>query len=140
MPTLDSYIFFDGQCADAMRFYERTLGATVQMMMTYAQSPDPKACPPGDPNRVMHASIGLPGGRMLMASDSPEGMHKAMTGFALALNYDTADEARKVFGALSEGGQVMMPMGQTFWVETFGMLTDRFGTPWMVSGGKQAQM
>jgi PhnB protein len=140
MPTLDSYIFFDGQCADALAFYELVLGAKVTFSMTYGQSPDPKACPPGDPNRVMHASLHLPGGRMLMASDTPEGMGKPMQGFALALNYDSADEARKVFAAISEGGSVMMPMGQTFWVETFGMCNDRFGTPWMVSGGKQAQM
>lgn len=140
MPTLDSYIFFDGQCAQAMRYYEGALGAKVRFQMTYGQSPDPKSCPPGDPNRVMHATIELPGGRLLMASDTPEGMGKPMQGFALALTYETADEARKVFAALSEGGQVMMPPGQTFWVECFGMLTDKFGTPWMVSGGKQAQM
>lgn len=137
MPTLDSYIFFDGQCADAMRFYERTLGGRMEMMMSYAQSPDPEACPPGDPNRVMHASIALPDGRRLMASDSPEGMHQPMAGFALALNYPTADEARRVFDALAAGGSVTMPLGKTFWAEAFGMLTDRFGTPWMVGGGEQ---
>jgi PhnB protein len=140
MPTLDSYLFFDGQCADALRFYERTLGAKLQMLMTYGQSPDPKNCPPGDPNRVMHGCIALPDGRLLMASDTPQGMFKPMQGFALALNYASADEARKVFDAFAEGGQVVMPMGRTFWVEAFGMLTDRFGTPWMVSGGEQAQM
>jgi PhnB protein len=138
MPTLDSYLFFDGQCAEAMRFYERTLGGRMESLMTYAQSPDPAACPPGDKDRVMHASVVLPDGRMLMASDSPAGMHKPMAGFALALNYPTADEARKVFDALSAGGSVMMPMGKTFWTEAFGMLTDRFGTPWMVGGGAQA--
>lgn len=137
MPTLDSYIFFDGQCAEAMRFYERTLGGAMETMMSYAQSPDPQACPPGDPNRVMHACVVLPDGRMLMASDSPEGMHKPMSGFALALNYPTADEARRVFDTLAAGGCVTMPMARTFWTEAFGMLTDRFGTPWMVGGGRQ---
>jgi len=138
MPTLDSYLFFDGQCTEAMRFYERTLGGRMEALMTYAQSPDPSTCAPGDKDRVMHACIVLPDGRMLMASDSPSGMHKPMGGFALALNYPTADEARKVFDTLAAGGSVLMPMGKTFWTEAFGMLTDRFGTPWMVGGGAQA--
>jgi PhnB protein len=138
MPTLDSYLFFDGQCAEAMRFYQRTIGGTLQAMLTYAESPDPKACPPGDPGRIMHACLVLPDKRMLMASDSPPGMAKPMAGFALALNYPTADEARKTFDALAQGGAVMMPVDKTFWVEAFGMLTDRFGTAWMVSGGAQA--
>jgi PhnB protein len=141
MPTLDSYIFFDGQCAEAMRFYERTLGGKMQAMMTYAESPEQGAdgcAPSSDPNRIMHACVVLPDGRMLMASDSPAGMHKPMAGFALALNYPTAQEARKVFDTLANGGSVMMPMGKTFWTEAFGMLTDRFGTPWMVGGGAQA--
>jgi PhnB protein len=138
MPTLDSYLFFDGQCADAMRFYQRIIGGTLQAMMTYAQSPDPQACPPGDPGRIMHAALVLPDGRMLMASDAPEGMYKPMAGFALALNYTTAEEARKAFDELAQGGSVTMPIGKTFWVEAFGMLTDRYGTAWMVSGGAQA--
>jgi PhnB protein len=139
-PTLDSYIFFDGQCAQAMRFYEGVLGATMQAMMTYAQSPVPPqagqpGCGPGDADRIMHACLQLPNGRLLMASDSPAGMHKPMAGFGLALNYETADEARKVFDQLSAGGKVEMPMTQTFWADAFGMFTDRFGTPWMVGGG-----
>jgi PhnB protein len=134
MPQLDSYIFFDGNCADAMRFYHRTLGGELQKMMTYEESPDPRQCPPGSAGRIMHACLVLDG-RMLMASDSPAGMHKPMGGFALALNYPTADEARRIFDQLAEGGSVMMPMARTFWTEAFGMVTDRFGTPWMVGGG-----
>jgi PhnB protein len=134
MPQLDSYIFFDGNCADAMRFYHRTLGGELQKMMTYEESPDPQQCPPGSAGRIMHACLVLDG-RMLMASDSPAGMHKPMGGFALALNYPTADEARRIFDQLAEGGSVMMPMARTFWTEAFGMVTDRFGTPWMVGGG-----
>lgn len=136
MPTLDSYLFFDGQCADAMRFYQEALGGTMQAMMTYAESPDPAQCPPGAADRIMHACLVLDG-RMLMASDSPPGMHKGREGFALALNYPTADEARRVFDRLAQGGSVMMPVGKTFWTEAFGMCTDRFGTAWMVSGGAQ---
>lgn len=136
MPMLDSYLFFDGQCADAMRFYQRTLGGTLQPLMTYAQSPQPSQCPPGAADRIMHACLMLDG-RMLMASDAPPGMHKPMGGFSLALNYPTAAEADRIFQALADGGTVLMPPGRTFWAETFGMVTDRFGTPWMVSGGAQ---
>lgn len=136
MPVLDSYLFFNGNCAEAMRFYERTLGGKLEAMLTYGESPDPEACPPGDRNRIMHASL-LVDGRRLMASDTPGEDAKPMQGFALALNYAAADEARRAFDALSQGGSVLMPMGPTFWVESFGMLTDRFGTQWMVGGGKQ---
>lgn len=135
MPQLDSYLFFDGNCAEAMKFYETTLGGKIEMSMSYKDGPEP--CPPGAENRVMHTSLSLDG-RLLMASDSPPGQpHRPMAGFALSLSYKTADEARAIFGKLAEGGQVMMPIGKTFWAEAFGMLTDRFGTPWMVGGGEQ---
>jgi len=137
MPMLDSYIFFDGNCAEAMRFYERVTGGKLQMMMKYSESPekaDPQHCLPGSEDRIMHANL-LIDGRNLMASDSPAGQHRPMQGFALSLYYDTPEEARKKFDMLADGGQVTMPFGPTFWAKGFGMLTDRFGTPWMVSGG-----
>jgi PhnB protein len=138
MPTLDTYIFFDGQCAEAMRFYERTLGGKLQTLLTYADSPAPDqhACSATGKDRIMHACLVLDG-RMLMASDSPPGMQQPMSGFSVSLNYSTAEEARRVFDGLSEGGKVMMPFGKTFWADAFGAFTDRFGTPWMVGGGLQ---
>jgi PhnB protein len=137
MPVLDSYLFFNGNCAEAMRFYERTLGGKLEKMMTYAESPHPEMSPPGSKDQVMHASLVLDG-RVLMASDDPSGSAaKGMNGFALSLNYPTAAEARRVFDALASGGTVTMPMAETFWTEIFGMVTDRFGTPWMVGGGQQ---
>jgi PhnB protein len=137
MPVLDSYLFFDGTCAQAMRFYERTLGGKVEMMMTYAESPEPEKCPAGSENRIMHASLTIDG-RRLMASDSPPGQpNSGMNGFALSLNYPKADEAKRIFEALADGGKVIMPIGKTFWAEAFGMVNDRFGTPWMVGGGEQ---
>jgi PhnB protein len=137
-PVLDSYIFFTSNCAEAMRFYERTLGGKIEMLMTYGQSPEPEQCPPGAKDLVMHASLKL-GDRTLMASDVPPSMGpKPMAGFALSLNYPTADEARRIFDALAQGGSVTMPMTKTFWSEAFGMLVDRFGTPWMVGGGMHA--
>lgn len=141
MPMLDSYIFFDGNCAEAMRFYERVTGGTIKAMMKYSESPvpqDPAHCGPGDEDRIMHASL-LVDGRNLMASDSPKGQHKPMQGFALSLFFDSPEEARRKFDMLAEGGQVFMPFGPTFWAKGFGMLTDRFGTHWMVSGGAMQQ-
>lgn len=135
MPVLDSYLFFDGTCAEAMRFYERALGGKLQMMMTYGEAPDPKQCPAGSKDRIMHANLVIDG-RNLMASDTPAGEPGAgMNGFSLSLTYPTADEARRAFDKLSEGGKVTMPVDKTFWAEAFGMLTDRFGTSWMVMGG-----
>lgn len=135
MPVLDSYLFFNGNCAQAMRFYERTLGGKLETVMSYADSPEPEHCPPGARDMVMHASMKL-GDRTLMASDVPPAMGpKPMAGFALSLMYGSAEEAKRIFDALSQGGSVTMPMTRTFWAESFGMLVDQFGTPWMVGGG-----
>jgi PhnB protein len=139
MPMLDSYLFFDGNCAEAMRYYERVTGGKLQFMMKYSESPvatDPQHCPPGSENRVMHANIVIDG-RNLMASDTPAGQGKPMQGFALSLYYDTPEEAKGKFDALADGGKVTMPFGPTFWAKGFGMLTDKFGVPWMVSGGSE---
>jgi PhnB protein len=138
MPVLDSYLFFNGNCAEAMRFYQRTLGGELERVMKYGDSPEPDKCPAGAQDLVMHACLRLDG-RALMASDSPPGYpHADMGGFALSLMYENPQDARRVFDALSQGGSVTMPMTKTFWAETFGMLTDRFGTAWMVGGGAQA--
>ncbi len=134
MHQLNTYLFFDGTCADAMRFYERTLGGKLSLM-THADSPMAAQTPAGSADRILHARLDFDGG-MLMASDSMVGQpHEGMKGFSLSLIYPTAAEGRRMFDALAQGGQVTMPMQKTFWAEGFGMLTDRFGTPWMVSGG-----
>lgn len=136
MPQLDTYLFFDGNCAEAMRFYEPTLGGKLEALMTYAQMPE--GCdkmPPGSGDRIMHACL-LLDGRRLMASDSMIGQpYEGMKGFSVALGYPTAADAQRVFTALSEGGKVIMPVEKTFWAEAFGMLVDRYGTPWMLNGG-----
>ena len=138
MPMIDSYLFFNGNCAEAMRFYEKTIGGKMISMLTYEQSPDPQQCGPEDKNRIMHAHL-LVDGRNLMASDTPPGQPMAPpSGFALSLNYPSAGDARKAFDSLANGGKVTMPMAKTFWIETFGMVTDKFGVPWMVGGGQPA--
>lgn len=132
MLQLDTYIFFDGTCAEAMRFYERTLGGEL-MLMKNSESP-PGQAPCGDPDRIMHARLALDG-RTLMASDwASDGSYEGMKGFSLSVAYPTVEEAKRVFDKLADGGKVTMPFGKTFWAEGFGMLVDRFGTHWMVNG------
>jgi PhnB protein len=134
MPLIDAYLFFDGNCADAMRFYERTLGGKLEMM-THAESPMAAQTPPGSADRILHARLVIDG-RMLMASDSMVGQpYKGMNGFSLSLAYPKVADAKRVFDALAAGGKVIMPLEKTFWVEAFGMLVDRFSTPWMINGG-----
>jgi PhnB protein len=135
MLQLDTYLFFDGNCADAMRFYERTLGGKLDLM-THGDSPMAAQMPSGSANRILHARLELDGGRLLMASDAMVGQpYDRMKGFSLSLIYPTVAEANRMFAALAEGGQITMPIAKTFWAEAFGMLVDRFGTPWMVNGG-----
>ena len=129
MPQLDVYLTFNGNCADAMRFYERTLNGKLEMLMTHAESPMAAQAPPGSADRIMHARLVIDG-RVLMASDSMVGQpYKGMKGFSLSLIYPTVADAQRVFDALAKGGQVHMPLQKMFWAEAFGMLVDRFGTP-----------
>lgn len=142
-PTLDPYLSFDGNCAEAMRFYEKALGGKLEMMMKMSESPDPAMCPPaGSPaevaDRILHASL-LLGQQRILASDSMPGQpYEGQKGVALTLGYQTVDEARRVFDALSPGGRVDMPLAPTFWAEAFGSVVDRFGTCWLVNGGPKA--
>src|SRR5262245_23662941 len=138
MSQLEPYLFFNGNCAEAMRFYEKALGGKLEMMMKASEAPAGAGCPEGNPDAVMHASV-LVEGRHLMASDwmSPD-PYPGIRGVSISLLYPTVAEAKKKFEALSTGGKVVMPLDKTFWVESFGMLTDKYGANWMISGGKQA--
>ena len=132
MHQLNAYLFFDGTCADAMRFYERALGGKLSLM-THADSPIAEKTPPGSADRIMHARLDFDRGT-LMASDSMAGHpYGGMHGFSLSLVYPTVAEGRRMFDALAEGGRVTMAFEKTFWAEGFGMLVDRFGTPWMIN-------
>lgn len=135
MPPIQTYLNFDGNCAEALRFYEETLGAKIEALMTFGDSPMAQQAPPGSEGRVVHARFSLDGS-VVMASDTmPGDRSHGMHGFALSLTYPTAAEAKRVFEALGVGGKIGMPLEKTFWAEAFGMLIDRFGTPWMVNGG-----
>ena len=134
MPQLTAYLFFNGNCADAMRFYQRALGGNLDLL-TNADSPVAGQTPAGNDDRIMHARL-VNDGLMLMASDSLVGHpYSGMNGFSVSLIYPTAAEAKRVFDALAQGGRVTVPLDKSFWAEAFGMVTDRYGTPWMVNGG-----
>ena len=132
MADLVPYLTFDGQCADAMSFYAKTLGGEVVGIMTAAQTPMAADIGPGFADHVMHACIEFDG-RRLMASDSMGQPYNGMQGMWVSLHYTDPAEARRIFAALGEGGKVTMPIDKTFWAEAFGMLVDRFGTPWMIN-------
>ena len=136
MSPINAYLTFDGNAAEAMRFYEKTLRGTMQMMMTVGEAPDTEQMPAEAKKRIMHASLTY-GDGILMASDTMPGQpFEGMKGFGVALTLDTVAEARRIFDAFADGGTVGMPFEKTFWVEGFGMVTDRFGTPWLFNGGK----
>jgi PhnB protein len=129
---IQPYLVFGGRCEEAIEFYRKALGAEVEMMLRFKESPDP--CPglaPGTDNKIMHSSFRV-GGSTIMASD---GMCTAQTKFdGFSLSYSVPNEAvaDRVFAALSEGGQVQMPLGKTFFSPRFGVVSDRFGVSWMV--------
>ena len=135
MPQAIAYLGFNGTCAEAMRFYETALGGKIEVMMSGADSPMAAQMPKEFAHLIMHARLALPGGGLLFAGDSPQNMpYEGIKGVSITLNYDTVAEAQKTFDALAAGGKVGMAMAPAFWAKTFGMLTDRFGTPWIVNG------
>lgn len=128
------YLFFSGRCEEALSFYERALGAEVSLLLRHSDNPAPEsAVPPEFADKVMHATFSV-GGATLQASDgcgSPDA--PAFGGFSLSLQLPSQAEAEHAFAALSEGGEVTLPLGKTFWSPCFGMLTDRFGIGWMLA-------
>ncbi|HEY5914494.1 MAG TPA: VOC family protein [Verrucomicrobiae bacterium] len=129
------YLFFSGRCEEAVKFYQKALGAEVEMMMRYNESPEPPPpgrLPPGFENKIMHTSFRV-GGTTVMASDGCSADKPGFEGFSLSLSVGSESEANQVFAALADGGQVRMPLAKTFWSPRFGMVEDRFGVGWMVS-------
>jgi PhnB protein len=132
MSIATTYLFFNGNCAEAMRFYERTLGGKLDLL-TYADSPSGEVPPNIAADKIMHARLAIDERATILASDDMSGEpYRGMHGFMVALAYPTAAEATRIFNALAEGGRIWAPLAKTFWSEAFGMLSDRFGTPWMV--------
>ena len=128
------YLFFDGRCEEAVEFYRKAVGAKVEMMMRFKDSPEPAQpgmVPPGAENKVMHMQFRV-GDTLVLASDGECSGKAKFQGFALAVTVPNTAEADRVFAALSAGGQVQMPLTRTFFSPRFGMLADRFGVNWMI--------
>lgn len=129
------YLFFDGRCDEALTFYKKALGAEVGMLMRFKDNPDKNSCAPGSEDKVMHATLRV-GNTTLMASDGHAKGAPKFDGFALSLDAKDEADAKRLFDAVADGGEVMMPLGPTFFAKTFGMTKDRFGIVWMVLAEK----
>ncbi|HEX7190323.1 MAG TPA: VOC family protein [Thermoanaerobaculia bacterium] len=132
MNDVNPYIFFNGNCAEAMRFYEKTFGGRLNLLAA-KESPMGASLPPEQANAVMHSHLDIDGGGILMASDwMSQDPYPGMHGFRVSLMFPTAADANRIFDALASGGSIQLPFQKTFWSAGFGMLTDRYGTPWMI--------
>jgi PhnB protein len=128
---LHTYLNYGGNCAQAFRFYEQHLGGKITTIATYAQQPDASAVPVDQKDLVMHARINIAGVE-IMGSDVPPGRFQPMRSAYLSLTVDSNDEAERIYALLSEGGEIFMPMAETFFAFRFAMLRDKFGTSWMI--------
>jgi len=127
---LNAYLHFNGNCDEAFKFYEQALGGKIEMRSTFGESPMAGQMP-AMKDKVVHARIRI-GDQVLMGSDSPPERFSPPQGFSMSLGAKTPEEAEKIFAALSTGGQVHMPMSESFFAQRFGMLVDKFSIPWMV--------
>jgi PhnB protein len=130
---VQAYLNFDGRCEEALALYKRVLGAEVLMLMRFKECPDPAmgTVPPGAENKVMHSSFRV-GDNTLMASDCHSAGQPDFKGFSLSVTVANEAEAKRIFGAFSDGGKVQMPLTKTFFSPCFGVVADRFGVSWMV--------
>ena len=130
--SLSPYLFFDGQCEAAFQRYAQVFGGQIVTMLTHAETPMAAQTPPEWQKAIIHARMNI-GGTFLMGGDAPPEHFAKMQGFSVAYNVTDPAEAERIFHALAENGTVSMPIAETFWAVRFGMLTDQFGTPWMIS-------
>ena len=126
------YLNFKGQCKEAFEFYEQCLGGKIEHLSTFGETPAAEHVPAECRDWIMHVRLNV-GNGVLMGSDSPPEMFQPMQGVHVSLHPTSIEEAERLFAALAEGGAVLMPLAETFWADRFGMVTDRFGTPWMIN-------
>jgi len=129
---LNVYLNFNGQCAAAFRFYEKCLGGRIEMIQTFGESPAKDHMPAEWHDKVIHVRLAI-GDQVLMGSDAPPSHFAVAQGMSVSINVTSPDEARRIFDDLAQGGKVAMAFEKTFWSPGFGMVVDRFGTPWMVN-------
>lgn len=128
---INPYLGFQGQCREAFTFYADVFGGRIVAMMRQGDAPVADQLPPESRDAIMHAHLVI-GDQELMGGDAPPGSPKP-SGISININVDTIDEAERLFAALSDGGMMIMPIAETFWAHRFGMVHDRFGTPWMIN-------
>ena len=128
---IQPYLFFEGRCEEALEFYRKALSAEIENVMRFKESPDQKNIPPGSGEKIMHCTFRI-GESHLMASDGKSQGPAKFQGFSLSLTAADPADAERLFKALSEGGQVQMPLTETFFSPRFGMVADRFGVSWMI--------
>ena len=126
---MNTYVNFAGKCAEAFRFYEKHLGGHIDMMMTHGQAPDQSKVNPDWKDLVLHARLAI-GCTQLMGADIPKA--EPMRSAYLSLSVESDAEAERIFSALSDGGEIFMPIQETFFATRFGQLRDRFGLNWMI--------
>jgi PhnB protein len=128
---LHTYLNYGGNCEQAFRFYEQHLGGKITMMMTHGQQPNAKDVPPAWTNAILHARMNI-GETELFAADVPPERFQPMRSAYLSLTVNSIEEAERIYNLLSDGGQIFMPMQETFFAFRFAMLRDKFGTSWMI--------
>lgn len=129
---LHAYLVFDGDCREAFEHYADVFDGAIDTMQTHGDSPIAGDVSPDWHGRILHASLYV-GDALLMGSDAPPGQYERPAGFSVSVQIDDPEEAERVWAALADGGDVTMPLGETFWASRFGMLVDRYGVPWMVN-------
>jgi len=135
---MNPYLAFGGNCEEAFRYYEKVLKGKIIMMVPHAGTPAEEHVPAEWRDKIMHARLEFGDGQVLMGADAPPQFRTTMSGFSISLQFTDIGEAERIFNALADKGQVKMAFAKTFWAERFGMLIDRFGTPWMVNCEKPA--
>ena len=128
---INTYLNFNGQCEEAFKFYEKCLDGKIEAMMAHEGTPAEEHVPPEWKKKIIHACLRTDHG-VLMGSDAPPDYFEPPKGFSVALHFATPAEAEKVFYALANDGKITMPLAQTFWSVSFGMLVDKYGIPWMI--------
>jgi PhnB protein len=129
---VNPYLFYNGNCEAAFKFYAKVLGGKIDAMLTHEGAPESMPVPPGWEKKIMHAKMSIDD-EVLMASDAPPGHFHQPQGFSVSLTVEDAAEGERRFKALAEGGTVNMPFSKTFWAKGFGMCVDQFGIPWMIN-------
>jgi PhnB protein len=134
---LNPCLTFNGQCEAAFKFYQQCLGAKIQTIMTWGESPMADKVPAEWRDKIIHSTL-IVGETELMGSDAPPDRYEVPRGLSVTIQVDDPTEAETIFHALAENGAIQMPIQQTFWSPRFGMLVDQFGIPWMINSGQAA--